>query len=187
MIEFIANLPIWQMIRYLGIASYILLAIGICLGISYSLPRWNGKSKAKLHKWHTGSTIAGTGLGLLHGFITVIDQYTPFNWTEVLIPFTAVQAPFLNGIGTLSGYGMLIVILSSDLRNKIKRKAWIMIHLLSYPIFIMAFIHGYFLGTDTGIAGIRWIYFLTIASVVVLTAIRFVIVPSPRKKLTPLS
>jgi predicted ferric reductase len=184
MIELIANLPIWQMIRYLGIASYILLAIGICLGISYSLPMRTGKSKAKLHKWHTFSTIAGTGIGLFHGAIMVIDQYTPFNWSEVLIPFTASHAPFLNGIGTVTGYGMLIVILSSDLRNKIKRKVWIMIHLLSYPIFIMAFIHGYFLGTDTQLPVIRWIYFLSIAGVVSFTAIRFILVPSPRKKLT---
>jgi sulfoxide reductase heme-binding subunit YedZ len=183
MIEFIANLPIWQMIRYLGILSYILLAIGICWGISYSFPMWTGKRKAKLNKLHTYSTISGTGIGLLHGIITVIDQYTPFNWSEVLIPFTAAHSPFLNGIGTLSGYGMLIVILTSDLRNKIKRKVWIMIHLLSYPIFIMAFIHGYFIGSDTSIPGIRWIYFLSIAIVVTLTAARFILVPTPRKKL----
>jgi methionine sulfoxide reductase heme-binding subunit len=178
MIEFITSLPIWQFIRTLGIVSYIFLAIGICLGITYSFPAFKGKSKARLHKMHTFFTIAGTGIGLLHGMITVIDQYTAFNWSEVLIPFTAVHAPFLNGLGTICGYGMLLIIFTSDIRNKLKKKIWLLIHMLSYPIFIMAFIHGYFLGTDSALPGIKWIYFLSIATVFSLTIIRAVLVPT---------
>jgi sulfoxide reductase heme-binding subunit YedZ len=181
MIEFIASLPIWQIIRSLGIVSYILLAIGICLGITYSFPAFKGKSKVRLHKMHTFSTIAGTGIGLLHGMITVIDQYTAFNWSEVLIPFTAVHAPFLNGLGTLCGYGMLLIIFTSDIRNKLKKKVWLLIHMLSYPIFIMAFIHGYFLGTDSSLPGIKWIYFLSIILVISLTIMRAALVQTPSR------
>jgi methionine sulfoxide reductase heme-binding subunit len=181
MIDLITSMPIWQIIRSLGIVSYIFLTAGICLGMVYSFPIWSGKRKAALYKLHTFSTITGTGLGLLHGVITVIDQYTPFTWSEVLIPFTASHAPFLNGIGTLSGYGLLFIILTSDLRNKIKKKVWLAIHMTSYPIFIMAFIHGYFLGTDSNIIGIRWIYFISIALVISLTAIRIIMVPASKR------
>jgi predicted ferric reductase len=185
MIDFIASMPIWQIIRSLGIVSYIFLTAGICFGMAYNFPIWR-KRKAALYKLHTFSTITGTGLGLLHGAITVIDQYTPFTWSEVLFPFTASYAPFLTGIGTLSGYGLLFIILTSDLRNKIKKKIWLAIHMTSYPVFIMAFIHGYFLGTDSNIIGIRLIYFMSIALVISLTAIRMTMPASKRNNNTNL-
>jgi sulfoxide reductase heme-binding subunit YedZ len=184
MIEFITALPVWQIIRSLGII-YLLLAVGICLGITYSFRAIKGKSKARLHKMHTFFTIAGTGIGLLHGMITVIDQYTAFNWSEVLIPFTAVHAPFLNGLGTLCGYGMLLIIFTSDIRYKLKRKVWLLIHMLSYPIFIMAFIHGYFIGTDSELPGVKWVYFLSITLVISLTTARFMMTPAPKKRDDP--
>jgi len=172
MMEWIVGLPLWQMIRYLGIASYVLLAAGICLGIAYSFPVWKGVRKAQLYKLHTFCTIGGTALGLLHGVITVIDTYLPYSWTEVLVPFAAKQHPVLNGLGTLAGYGMLLVILTSDLRNKIGKRVWKLVHFLSYPIFVIAFVHGYFLGTDTALTGIRWMYLLSFAAVVLLTVLR---------------
>lgn len=186
MIEFITALPIWQIIRFLGVASYILLTMGICLGIISSFPAFKGKSKARLYKMHTFSTISGTGIGLLHGMITVIDPYSAFNWSEIVIPFTAVIAPFLNGIGTLSGYGLLLIIFTSDIRNKLKKRIWLLIHMLSYPIFIMTFIHGYFLGTDSELAGIRWIYFLSIALVILLTVARLTMTPASGKTYNPI-
>jgi methionine sulfoxide reductase heme-binding subunit len=172
MFDFIPYLPLWQAIRLLGIVSFIMLAAGICVGILYSFPFWSGKSKANVYKLHTSLTIGGTAVGLLHGIITVIDTYMPFSWSEVLIPFTAHNHPILNGLGTLSAYGLLILIFSSDIRNKLKKKVWFLIHLLSYPIFIMAFIHGFFLGSDTAQTGVRWIYFLSAVAVISLTLLR---------------
>jgi sulfoxide reductase heme-binding subunit YedZ len=186
MIQFITALPIWQIIRSLGIASYILLTLGICLGMAYGLPIWSGKQKGIIYKIHNMATISGTGIGLLHGMITVIDQYTAYNSNEVLVPFTAVHAPFLTGLGTLSGYGMLLIIFTTDIRHKLKRKVWLLIHISAYPIFIMAFIHGYFQGTDSSTLGIRWVYFISIALVLSLTAARLTIAPAPTKKYNPI-
>ncbi|OXM86340.1 ferric reductase [Paenibacillus rigui] len=175
MITWITQLPLWQIIRVLGLISFVLLTAGIGLGISYGFPFWNGQVKAKLYKIHTLSTNTGMALGLLHGMITVIDTYTPFSWSGVFIPFTAARSPVLNGLGTLSVYGMLLVIFTSDIRNKIKKKLWFLIHLLSYPIFVMTFIHGYFLGTDTQYTGIRWLYLVSALVVVGLSLVRFMI------------
>jgi methionine sulfoxide reductase heme-binding subunit len=172
MFDSITYLPLWQMIRSLGIVSYLMIAAGICLGILYSFPTLPKKYKARFYKLHTFFTNGGTVIGLLHGVITVIDTYMPFSWSEVLIPFTAKHSPFLNGLGTLSAYGLLILIFTSDIRNKIKKKVWFTIHLSSYPIFIMAFIHGFFLGTDTASSGVRWMYFLSIVAVIALTGAR---------------
>ncbi|TBL73977.1 ferric reductase-like transmembrane domain-containing protein [Paenibacillus thalictri] len=172
MIQFILQLPLWQIIRSFGIVSFILLTAGVCLGILYSFPFWKGITKANMYKLHMYATIAGTGIGFVHGIITVIDPYMPFAWSEVFIPFTAANNPILNGLGTLALFGMLIVILTTDLRNKLKKTLWHAIHMLSYPIFALAWVHGYFLGTDTTSASVRWMYLLCAAAVLLLTAYR---------------
>ncbi|SEO51101.1 ferric reductase-like transmembrane domain-containing protein [Paenibacillus sp. OV219] len=182
MISYIVDLPTWPIIRTLGIASYVMLTLGICLGILYSFPQWSRESKADIYKLHSFLTISGTVVGLLHGVFTVIDTYMPFSWRELLVPFTARNHPVLNGLGILAAYGMLIVILTTDLRNKLKKKLWFLIHLSSYPIFVMAFIHGYFLGTDTQLPVIRLGYIVTAATVLLLTIARaFIRRFSPKK------
>jgi sulfoxide reductase heme-binding subunit YedZ len=182
MLHLITNLPIWQMIRSLGIVSYLFLAIGICLGISYSMPILPASWKKTMYKLHNFFTIGGTAMGLLHGVITVIDTYMPYTWNEVLIPFTSEQHPILNGLGTISGYLMLIVIFTSDIRNKLKKSVWFVLHVMAYPSFFMAFIHGYFLGTDTSNPAVHAMYLVTIAAVLGVSVLRGFV---PGKAKTP--
>jgi predicted ferric reductase len=172
MIDFIVQLPMWQIIRTLGIGSFILITVGIVLGISYSYPIWNGKTKARIYKLHTFATNFGTLLGLLHGAFIVVDTYAPFSWREVLVPFAAHTHPVLNGIGTLAVYGSLLLIFTSDIRQKLNKYIWRAIHLLAYPIFGMALVHGFALGTDTANVAVRWMYVLAVLLVVGMTAAR---------------
>jgi sulfoxide reductase heme-binding subunit YedZ len=172
MIDLIVNLPLWQIIRSFGIISFILITVGIALGISYSYPMWNGRTKARIYRLHTLTTNAGTLVGLLHGAIIVIDTYAPFTWKEVLVPFAASSHPVLNGIGTLAGYGLLVLIFTSDIRNKLNKYVWRAIHLLAYPIFGMALVHGFALGTDTANVAVRWMYVLSVLLVVGMTVAR---------------
>ncbi|NOV02331.1 ferric reductase [Paenibacillus planticolens] len=172
MLQTIINLPMWQLIRSIGIVSYLFLAIGICLGIFYSMPVLPIAWKKHMYKLHNIFTLAGTGIGLLHGIITVIDAYMPYTWSEVLIPFTSKQHPVLNGFGTLAGYFMLLVIFTTDLRNMLKKPVWFVLHLMAYPSFFMAFIHGYYLGTDTNNPVVHTMYLVTIAAVLGVSVIR---------------
>ncbi|WP_426445551.1 hypothetical protein ACP26L_19410 [Paenibacillus sp. S-38] len=90
----------------------------------------------------------------------------------MLIRFASTHAPWLTGLGTLSAYGMLIIVASTDLRSSLPKKVWLWLHLLSYPVFVMAWIHGFFQGTDTQAPAVRWMYVLTAACVAALTAAR---------------
>jgi DMSO/TMAO reductase YedYZ heme-binding membrane subunit len=124
-------------------------------------------------------------IGLLHGAITVIDPYMPFSWSEILIPFTAQNSPFLNGLGTLSAYGLLLLVFTSDFRRKISTKVWHTLHILSYPTFFMTFFHGFFLGTDTKIPEIRMIYLVSLGAVLFLGLIRFILKPEGKEDAIP--
>jgi sulfoxide reductase heme-binding subunit YedZ len=172
MFSIILHLPTWQIIRSTGVMAYLFLTLGMCLGILYSFPIWKGKTKANLYKWHTVGTISGTAIGLLHGITTVIDTYVPFSWKEVLIPFAARTDPFWYGLGTLTLYGMLFVILTTDLRNKIGKKIWLTLHMLSYPVFVMSLLHGCFAGSDSAKPGIRFMYVMSVILILSLTIMR---------------
>ncbi len=171
MTTFMLQLPQWMLIRGFGLLSFLLLTLGIGLGIAIGFRFWSGKRKKTIYKLHMIFTISAMAIGMLHGAITVIDTYMPFSWSEVLIPFTAKHSPLLNGFGTLAGYIMLILIFTTDIRNKLKSKLWYLIHLLSYPAFIMAFIHGYYLGTDSSLPAIKWMYGSSLLLILLLTLI----------------
>ncbi len=172
MATFITHLPTWEIIRILGITSYLLLFVGVSLGILYGMPLWKGKQKAQVYKIHSLATIGGTFGGVLHAIFLTIDTYAPFSWKEILIPFTAEDQPFWNGLGTIALYGVLIIILSTDLRNKLKKKLWFAIHLCSYPMFVIALIHGLGSGTDTKLLPVYLMYTVTCGIVLLLVIIR---------------
>lgn len=162
----IVQLPLWETMRFLGVVSYIMITIGLCVGIFYGVNYRHPQTKLKVYKVHNFFTIGGSAIGLLHGVITVIDTYTPYTWSDVLIPFTADFKPVLSGIGTIAMYILLVVILTTDLRHKIKRSVWIGLHLLAYPAFFMTLIHGFFMGTDSSAFYMQVIYITSVFAVV---------------------
>jgi sulfoxide reductase heme-binding subunit YedZ len=189
MIQFLVNLPTWTLIRLFGILSYLSLFVGMALGITYSYPHWRGQRKARLLRWHTYANHLGTCLALLHTLLLIIDTFMPFEWKEILIPFTAKQSAGLNGIGTLALYGLLLLIFTTDIRQKLKKKLWFALHLLSYPIFILSLFHGLYIGTDSSTMFIKAMYVSTAILLVGLTVVRFVIRPRklkvPEKEIFP--
>ncbi|TYP75522.1 ferric reductase [Paenibacillus methanolicus] len=172
MMTWFLALPWWEAMRALGLLSFAAITAGICLGILYSLPFWSAPVKKRLYKTHAALAIDGAALGLGHGMLTVIDTYVPYSWSELLIPFTASYRPVLSGLGTLSFYALVLIILSTDLRGKLKRPLWFALHLSAYPAFVMALVHGFFMGTDSGSLAAQWFYALSACSVVLATLVR---------------
>ncbi|WP_337103521.1 ferric reductase [Paenibacillus sp. YIM B09110] len=161
MIQWVLSWPTWHMTRIFGIAAYLLLFGGMAHGMLYGYPFAKGPLKAKLHRWHTRLTGGGVIVTLLHAFILMIDTYSPFTAVEILVPFTARSHPFWYGLGTLAMYGMLVLMLSSDMRPKLKRPLWIAIHMLSYPIYLIALLHGIKVGTDASHPLVQAMYIAT--------------------------
>ncbi|MGE5702589.1 MAG: ferric reductase-like transmembrane domain-containing protein [Clostridia bacterium] len=175
MVGFITSLPTWETIRFLGITAYVLLFLGVSLGMLYSMPFWKGKAKATLYKVHSYTTITGTFCAILHAMTLIVDTYMPFSWTDILVPFSAENDPIWNGLGSLALYSTLLLILTTDLRTKLNKNVWRFLHLCSYPTFVIAMIHGIEIGTDTQSPLMYLLYISTFGILVVLLAIRIVI------------
>jgi len=172
MVHFLITLPVWTLIRWFGLAAYVSLFVGMACGICYSFPQLKGAAKLRTMQAHTFANHLGTCLALLHALLLIIDTYMPFDWHELLVPFTAAHSPGLNAIGTIAMYGLLLLVFTTDIRHKLKRKLWLTFHFLAYPIFALALFHGLFLGTDSTQPLIKMMYGTTAAVLILLTALR---------------
>ncbi|WP_186445779.1 ferric reductase-like transmembrane domain-containing protein [Paenibacillus cremeus] len=172
MTQLLLTLPSWWIIRIAGLGAYALLYIGVMLGITYSMPALKGQAKSSVYRWHMLCTNGGLLLAVAHVLFLLIDTYSPFTWQELLIPFHAAKNPVWNGLGTLSLYGLLLVLFTTDFKAILNSKAWRVFHLLSYPVFLAAMLHGLGAGTDSKVPWILGFYVFTCVTIVVWTGIR---------------
>jgi methionine sulfoxide reductase heme-binding subunit len=140
----------WILLRAAGIGAYVALWLSVVWGLVAT----TGVVKSRISKPsanHFHAFVATTGLVLLgvHLGLLLIDAYMPFTLSDVLIPMRSSFRPVAITAGVLAMYGMVLLIVSSWSRTKLSTRLWRAIHLLSVPAFVLALLHGVFVGTDT--------------------------------------
>ena len=85
------------------------------------------------------------------------------------MPFISPYRPFWVGVGVISFYVILLVTITFYLRNKIGRRAFRAIHVLSLLGYIGVTLHGYFSGTDTALPSMQILYEVSGLAVLFLT------------------
>jgi DMSO/TMAO reductase YedYZ heme-binding membrane subunit len=139
----------WTLNRLAGVAAYALLALSVSLGAvlkSRYLPGW--LARPLQYGWH--GLLSGFGLALtaVHVAFVTVDTQRPQSLAAVLIPGHATYAPFALALGTLAAYAALAVYLSFAARSRLSRPVWTGLHLLAYPAFALATVHGWLAGSD---------------------------------------
>lgn len=179
-----ASTPTWLIVRVLGITAYLLLFCGICLGIISGMPIWKGKKGVRdlLLSFHFYLNTTGVFVAMLHPLHLIIDPYVPFSWAQLLIPFTAPREPFLYGLGTLTLYGLLFVLLTTELKKIMPVKLWRSFHLIAYLLFLLALTHGIMGGTDSKNVFIFSMYVVTFLIVLTLMIAQIQMASSLKKK-----
>jgi predicted ferric reductase len=163
---------IWTTTRAAGLAAYILLFFSMVFGILQGYPNLSAKSKATLYTLHESTSWYGMLIAVLHGFVLLNDNYVGYSISEIFVPFTESDATLWNGLGTLALYLMVLLIVTSDLRNKINKKVWKAIHLLSIGSFAAALLHGIMMGTDTKYFIVQMLYWITALIILLLAFLR---------------
>ncbi|CAI6082948.1 hypothetical protein PAECIP112173_03737 [Paenibacillus sp. JJ-100] len=162
-------LPTWNIIGISGVVAYFLLFVGVFLGVARRIPMAKGEPRAVMLQWRTRIIWPAFGVGMIHLLTLYLDHYSSFTWRELLIPFTASVHRISLGLGTLAFYGLLIVLFSSDLRNKLGRKWCSTFRVLSYPTFAGLLIHGMLTESGSGNVIMRLMYVFTGLSVIGIT------------------
>lgn len=139
----------WYTARAGGIVAWALLAASVIWGLWLSgrvrplgaRPAWI----LDLHRFLGG--LATVFVGVHVGSI-LLDTYTNFGLTDVMVPFASSWHPVAVAWGVVALYVLLAVELTSLARHRLPPRLWRTIHVASLPLFVLATIHFVASGTD---------------------------------------
>jgi sulfoxide reductase heme-binding subunit YedZ len=142
---------LWYLNRSTGIVALLLMTVTIVLGtVVRRHGRVPGLPRFAVTGLHRNVGLLSALLLATHVGTAVVDSYVDIGVTDTVVPFTAGYRPLAIGLGTLAADLMLLVIVTSLLRNRLPPRVWQGVHLTSYLLWPLAFVHGLTAGTDLG-------------------------------------
>jgi predicted ferric reductase len=141
----------WYLSRGSAIVAYILLWLSMVLGLlmTNKIARvWPGNLAA--HDLHQFVSLLGLSFVIVHSLILLGDRYMALSVSQIIVPFTTIKyRPEFVGLGQISFYLWLAVLISFYVRRKIGTHAWRVIHFASFISYLIGLIHGITSGTDS--------------------------------------
>jgi predicted ferric reductase len=122
-----------------------------------------------LHRFFGACAVVFT---TVHVTAIVADSYVHFGLVDVLVPLASAWHPLAVAWGIVGLYLLVAVEVTSLLRARLPKRAWRATHLLSFPLFAVATIHGLSSGTDATTPLLRGAILVGTAAVGLLTMIR---------------
>lgn len=170
----VAPKAFWYLSRATAISSYLILWVSMMLGLSMtSQLAAKGTTRAAIFEIHKFTSIIGLFFAVFHGLILMGDQFLHLGILNVLIPFaTSSYRPLWVGLGQVTIYLWVILVLSFYVRRQITKKAWRIIHFISFATFLLALTHGITSGTDAGLLSMQGFYWVSGGLFIFLTFYR---------------
>jgi hypothetical protein len=150
-----AGLPVaWLVARAAGLVAFGILTLSTWLGLGMSTRLLGPRYQARLLGWHR--TLAWTGLAAvgLHVGALLLDPMMGFGLGSVLVPFASHWRPAAVAAGVVTGWLMLMLVVSFRMRKWIGQRGWRRLHYASFGAFVLALVHALTSGTDlAGVGG----------------------------------
>lgn len=159
----------WLILRATGTLAYLALAISASLGALLSsqyAPAW--LTRAAQFGWHGLLSGFALAISLIHGAFLLVDGKYRQPLEALFVPGMSSFKPLEVGLGTLCLYMLLLVYISSVVKKRLSARVWRGLHLLSYPAFILATLHGSWTGSD----GLTLLYSASSLAVLTTFALR---------------
>jgi DMSO/TMAO reductase YedYZ heme-binding membrane subunit len=139
----------WYVARSSGIVAWALIVATIVWGLLLATkvlgrkptPAW----LLSLHRYLGALTVAFVGV---HVGAVLLDTYTNFGITDVLVPFTGSWHPAAVAWGIVGMYLLAAIEITSLVRKRLSKRTWHAVHLLSYFLFATTTVHMLTAGTD---------------------------------------
>jgi predicted ferric reductase len=84
----------------------------------------------------------------VHVATAVLDTFVDIRWWNALVPAGAAYEPLWLGLGTLSLDLILVIVVTSLLRTRLRHRTWRIVHVSSYLAWVAALAHTLGIGTD---------------------------------------
>ncbi len=129
-----------------GIVAVFVLTLNLLLGLLLSVrynpwKHWPHRriNYFRIHNW-TG--YVALALVVLHPVLLLASSTAGFGIVDILFPVNAPKQPWINTVGAVSLYVLIVVVISSYFRAAISRDKWKLLHFGSYVAALLFFIHG---------------------------------------------
>lgn len=138
----------WFLTRSSGVVAMVLIVAAVADGLLFSgraTPRFRRPAWwMDLHRGLGGYALIFTGLHL----VTAFGADLGVGLAEIFVPGAAELSTTAYTLGALAFYGLLVTVLSSWPKRRLRRRAWHLLHILSLPAAVAAGVHAFQLGTD---------------------------------------
>lgn len=129
-----------------ALVALCLLTVNLLLGLLLSMhynpwKHWPHRrfNYFKLHNWNGYLALA---LAVLHAVLLLAVKTPAFRFIDLLYPVNGPKQPWINSIGAVSLYVLILVVVTSYYRVEIGRGRWKLLHYLTYVTAALFFVHG---------------------------------------------
>ena len=140
----------------LGILACALLTLnflmGMLLSVGYVKFAWWKKlpvylRELNLTELHNYTAYIAWIVVIAHAGLVVMDTTLGFSWLNIIWGLGAPKQPLFVWLGSLSMLGLLLIIITTQkiIKRSMGFRLWKNIHLLSYLLTILFFVHGIFM------------------------------------------
>lgn len=140
---------LWMTARAAALTAFFVLAGSLISGQALRTSVFEGTMRNRdLLRLHRFLTICWVPLVALHVAAITLDSVARLSPLDWVIPFRVAYASLAVGVGTLAFDLLLIVTVTSYLRERLDPQTWRWLHRLSYVMFGLFALHGLLAGTD---------------------------------------
>ena len=163
----------WYSARAGGLVAWALLTASVLWGLVLSAklrpPRVRPAWTLDLHRYLGGLATIFVGV---HVVSIILDSYTHFGLSDVLVPFASAWHPVAVAWGVVSIYLLLAVELTSLARKSLPRRVWRRVHVLALPLWLLSTVHFATAGTDATTTAARVAMIAASSAVCALVGVR---------------
>jgi sulfoxide reductase heme-binding subunit YedZ len=168
----------WIVARASGLTAYVVLTAAVLAGLVLKArPFGRSLSPAAVTDIHRVLALLGLGAIALHGGALVLDRAVEIPLAGLVVPGLVGYRPLWTGAGVVAAELMLLVYCSFPARRWIGTRAWRRLHWTTYPVFVLATVHGLAAGTDSASSWALALYGGAAGSVCAAVAWRVLVPP----------
>lgn len=148
--SFLEGPTLWFLNRSTGLVILGLLTLATLLGILSTMGREGGNVPRRFasQALHRNISLLSVLMLTIHVVTAVIDTYVDIRWWQAFSPFGATYEPLWMALGALSLDLIVLVVLTSLVRARMRHRPWRLIHFSAYAAWVLGVIHGLGIGTD---------------------------------------
>jgi methionine sulfoxide reductase heme-binding subunit len=140
---------LWYLNRSTGFVLLVLLTLTAVFGLIATGQNGRRLPRFVSQAMHRNLALCSLVLLSVHVTSAIVDTYVDIRWWQAFVPWVgASYMPLWLGLGTVGLDVMLLVVVTSLLRARMRHRSWRLVHLLAYVAFGLSVAHGLGIGTD---------------------------------------